>query len=193
LTGSPPPEAGPELHRLLIESVADYAIYALDPAGIVLNWNVGAERSKGYTAAEIVGRSFTVFFPPDAVAAGRPAELLAAAARDGRVEDEGWRVRKDGTRFWANVVVTALREPGGRLVGFAKVTRDLTARRHAEAQARQLAVEAAARAEAEAQRAELEAQTEEAQTLAEELEQANAQLDAAARHSSGVLAIIDDP
>jgi len=120
------------LYQLLVESVQDYAIFALDPAGNVLSWNAGARRLKGYTREEIVGRNFSTFYPPEDLAAGKPAWELEVAARDGRVEDEGWRVRKDGTRFWANVVITALRDASGRLVGFAKVTRDLTDRRAAE-------------------------------------------------------------
>ncbi|HET7462964.1 MAG TPA: PAS domain-containing sensor histidine kinase [Longimicrobium sp.] len=120
------------LYQLLVESVQDYAIFALDPAGNVLSWNAGARRLKGYTREEIVGRNFSTFYPPEDLAAGKPAWELEVAERDGRVEDEGWRVRKDGTRFWANVVITALRDGSGRLVGFAKVTRDLTDRRAAE-------------------------------------------------------------
>jgi PAS domain S-box-containing protein len=120
------------LYQLLVESVRDYAIFALDPQGYVLSWNAGAERLKGYTRDEIVGRHFSTFYPPADIAAGKPAWELEVATRDGRVEDEGWRVRKDGTRFWANVVITALHDESGALVGFAKVTRDLTARRMAE-------------------------------------------------------------
>jgi len=120
------------LYQLLVESVQDYAIFALDPDGRVLSWNAGAQRLKGYTRDEIVGRHFSTFYPPDALAAGKPAWELETATREGRVEDEGWRVRKDGTLFWANVVITALRDQSGTLVGFAKVTRDLTARRDAE-------------------------------------------------------------
>jgi PAS domain S-box-containing protein len=123
---------GAGLYRLLVESVLDYAIFALDPAGVVLSWNAGAERLKGYQRDEIVGRHFSVFYPPADVAAGKPARELEVAARVGRLEDEGWRLRKDGTPFWANVVITALRAEQGELVGFAKVTRDLTERRRAE-------------------------------------------------------------
>jgi PAS domain S-box-containing protein len=126
----------PELHRLLVESVRDYAIFALDSTGHVLTWNAGAERFKGWTADEIVGSHFSVFYPPEDIAAGKPERELREAALHGSVEDEGWRVRKDGTRFWANVVITALRDRSGGLVGFAKVTRDLTARRDAEEQLR---------------------------------------------------------
>src|SRR5215207_2601783 len=123
---------GGGLHRLLVDSVRDYAIFALDPGGHVLSWNAGAQRLKGYTHEEIVGRHFSIFYPPGDIVADKPGRVLADALRDGRVEDEGWRIRKDGTRFWADVVVTALRDEAGILVGFAKVTRDLTERRRAE-------------------------------------------------------------
>jgi len=121
-----------ETFRLLVEHVQDYAIFKLDGAGRISTWNAGAERIKGYRAEEIIGQHFSRFYPPDAVAAGKPARLLALAARDGRVEDEGWRVRKDGSRFWADVSITALRDSEGAVIGFAKVTRDLTARKEAE-------------------------------------------------------------
>jgi PAS domain S-box-containing protein len=121
-----------ELYRLLVTSVRDYAIFALDADGFILTWNAGAEHLKGYAAEEIIGRHFSVFYPEDKVAAGFPQYELEVATRDGRFEDEGWRVRKDGTRFWANVVITALRSETGALVGFAKVTRDLTDRREHE-------------------------------------------------------------
>jgi PAS domain S-box-containing protein len=123
--------------RLLVESVTDYAIFMLDPDGYVATWNAGAEKIKGYSADEIAGKHFSVFYVEADVAAGKPASLLEAAARDGRVEDEGWRVRKDGTRFWANVVITALRDASGQLRGFGKVTRDSTERRAAEEHLRQ--------------------------------------------------------
>src|SRR5207244_11424286 len=118
--------------RLLVEGVRDYAIFMLDGAGRVLTWNSGAQRLKGYRAEEIVGKHFSCFYPADAVEAGKPARLLALAARDGRVEDEGWRVRQDGSRFWANVIITALRDPDGSVIGFATVTRDMTARRRTD-------------------------------------------------------------
>ena len=120
------------LYRLLVDSLRDYAIFALDATGRVMSWNPGAERFKGYRAHEIIGRHFSTFYPPDDIAAGKPEWELEVAARDGRFEDEGWRLRKDGTRFWANVVITALRAPDGTLLGFAKITRDLTERRLAE-------------------------------------------------------------
>jgi PAS domain S-box-containing protein len=126
---------GAALYRLLIESVQDYAIFVLDPAGRMMSWNAGAERLKGYTAQQVIGRHFSMFYPPEDVAAGKPERALRKAALAGRIEDEGWRVRKDGRRFWANVVITALRTRDGELVGFAKVTRDLTERRRAQERA----------------------------------------------------------
>jgi PAS domain S-box-containing protein len=118
-----------ERFRLLVESVADYAIFMLDPGGHVASWNIGAERAKGYAADEILGQHFSVFYPPDAVAAGHPQRELEIAADVGRYEEEGWRLRKDGSTFWANVVITALRDRGGELVGYAKVTRDVSERK----------------------------------------------------------------
>ncbi|MGZ8379838.1 MAG: PAS domain S-box protein [Gemmatirosa sp.] len=120
------------LYRLLVESVLDYAIFALDPSGHILSWNAGAARIKGYAADEIIGQHFSVFYPQARIDEGFPAMELEVASRVGRFEDQGWRVRKDGTRIWANVVITALRDKRGALVGFAKVTRDLTERRIAE-------------------------------------------------------------
>jgi PAS domain S-box-containing protein len=182
-----------ELYRLLVASVRDYAIFALDARGHVLTWNAGAASLKGYQAQEIIGRHFSAFYPPEDIAAGKPAMELVEAARDGRFEDEGWRLRRDGSRFWANVIVTALRDGSGEVVGFAKVTRDLTERRAAEEQAIRLAAESAARATAELrsheldalnyalqeQAIELEAQTEEAKALAEQLEETNQELEEA--------------
>lgn len=115
--------------RLILESTVDYAIFMLEPSGHVASWNTGAQRIKGYEADEIIGRHFSEFYPPDAVERGWPQQELAEATRLGRFEDEGWRVRKDGTRFWANVIITPLRGPDGVLRGFAKVTRDLTQRK----------------------------------------------------------------
>jgi PAS domain S-box-containing protein len=115
--------------RLLIESTVDYAIFMLTPEGMVDSWNPGAERIKGYQPHEIIGKHFSTFYPPESVASGWPAYELAEAARVGRFEDEGWRVKKDGTMFWANVVISALRGPDGALRGFAKVTRDITERK----------------------------------------------------------------
>jgi len=124
-------------YRLLVESVKDYAIVMLDPDGHVASWNAGAERFKGYRAAEIVGKHFSCFYPADAVQRGLPEQELKTAAKDGRFEGEGWRVRKDGKQFWANVIISALRDKDGTLRGFAKVTRDLTESKQAEEQIRQ--------------------------------------------------------
>ena len=123
--------------ELLVASIEDYAIYVLDPRGNIATWNPGAERIKGYTASEIIGRHFSLFYTPEDQEAGAPErELLAGAA--GRYEMEGWRVRKDGSRFWASVVITPLRDRAGTFLGYAKVTRDLTERRKAEEQTLQM-------------------------------------------------------
>jgi PAS domain S-box-containing protein len=121
-----------DLFKLLVGQVKDYAIFGLDPNGIVISWNAGAERIKGYQAHEIIGDHFSRFYPDEAIRSGWPKTELELAKRHGRFEDEGWRLRKDGTRFWANVVITALHDEQGRLRGFAKVTRDLTERRRME-------------------------------------------------------------
>ncbi|HYT25886.1 MAG TPA: PAS domain S-box protein, partial [Actinomycetota bacterium] len=115
-----------EQFRLLVAAVKDYAIFLLDPDGQVVSWNAGAERIKGYAAEEIVGQSFTRFYLPEDVAAGVPDRVLGRARTEGRFEGYGWRLRKDGSRFLASVTVTALRDAGGVLQGFAKVTRDVT-------------------------------------------------------------------
>jgi PAS domain S-box-containing protein len=125
-----------ERFRLLVSNVKDYAILMLDPKGHVASWNDGAERIKGYKAAEIVGQHFSRFYPEEDLRAGKPAWELDVATREGRFEDEGWRVRKDGSRFWANVVITALRDEAGQLRGFGKVTRDITERKRAEEELR---------------------------------------------------------
>jgi PAS domain S-box-containing protein len=114
--------------RLLVDAVQDYAIFMLDPDGQVVSWNRGAQSIKGYVAGEIVGQHFSMFYTPEDVASGKPHAELALAASEGRIEDEGWRMRKDGSRFWANVTITAIRAPDGALHGFAKVTRDMTDR-----------------------------------------------------------------
>jgi PAS domain S-box-containing protein len=118
-----------ERFRLLIEAVRDYAIYMLDPDGRVASWNAGAQKTKGYAAEEIIGQHFSVFYPPDVAASGWPTRELELALELGSFEDEGWRVRKDGSRFWASVVITAVHDHVGRHIGFAKVTRDLTEKR----------------------------------------------------------------
>ena len=126
---NPIPDNPDLMYRLLVQGVVDYAIYMLTPEGIVSNWNAGAQRAKGYEAAEIVGRHFSRFYQPDDVAAGLPAVNLEIARTRGRFEDEGWRVRKDGSTFWAHVVIDAIRAEDGSLLGFAKITRDCSEQR----------------------------------------------------------------
>lgn len=143
--GSPPAENPPNINveqyfRLLTDAVKDYAIFMLDPHGKVTSWNHGAERMKGYRAAEIIGKHFSCFYPEEDVRAGKPQRELAITAREGTYEEEGWRLRKDGSRFWANVVITALRDHRGALVGFAKITRDITERMRADEAQRELSV-----------------------------------------------------
>ena len=121
-----------ERFRLLVESVSDYAIFMLDPQGHVVSWNTGATNLKGYRPAEIVGQHFSVFYPPEEIIAGQPERELRRAKDLGRVETEGWRVRKDGSMFWANVTLTAVHDSSGRLTGFAKVTRDMTESRRTD-------------------------------------------------------------
>jgi PAS domain S-box-containing protein len=128
---------------LLVDSVRDYAILLLDEQGSVLTWNAGAERLKGYTAAEVVGRHFSMFYPAEQRDRGHPAEALEIARRDGRFEEEGWRVRRDGSRFWAGSVITPIHEEDGSHIGFGKVVRDLSARRLADERARESALELA--------------------------------------------------
>ena len=120
-------------YRLLIDAVTDYAIYMLDPSGFVTSWNPGAQRFKGYLAAEIIGRHFSCFYTPEDQAVGLPARALQTAVTEGKFEAEGWRVRKDGTRFWAYVVIDPIITESGVLVGYAKITRDITERREASA------------------------------------------------------------
>jgi PAS domain S-box-containing protein len=143
VTAEPPAPAAISEHpsagtlQLIVGGVVDYAIFGLDPQGHVTSWNEGARRLKQYDEHEILGRHFSTFYPPEDVAAGLPDRLLGEAAHAGRVETEGWRIRKDGSRFWADVVITALRSPDGSLRGFTKVTRDLTERRAVEEALRQ--------------------------------------------------------
>ena len=122
------------LFRLLVSRVRDYALFVMDPQGHIATWNAGAEHIKGYRADEIIGRHFSIFYPPEDVASGKCERELEVAARTGTFEEEGWRLRKDGTPFWASVLITALRDDAGNLVGFAKVSRDLTDRLRAEEQ-----------------------------------------------------------
>jgi PAS domain S-box-containing protein len=123
-----------EQFRLLVQCVTDYAIYMLSPEGIITNWNAGAERIKGYTPQEIIGQHFSKFYSPEDAAAGVPQIGLDTALREGRFEKEGWRYRKDGSKFWANVVIDAIRKPDGELIGYTKITRDMTERRQAQDQ-----------------------------------------------------------
>lgn len=116
--------------RLLVEGVTDYAIFMLDPQGVITSWNAGAQNIKGYSRDEVVGKHFSRFYSAEDINAGKPWEALALARREGRAESEGWRIRKDGSRFWSRAIVTALRDADGALHGFAEVRRDLTERRH---------------------------------------------------------------
>jgi len=118
-----------ERFRLLVQGVQEYAIFQLDPMGHVVSWNAGAERLKGYASEEIIGKHFSVFYPQEDLVNSKPRHILAKAVQLGQSEDEGWRIRKDGSRFWASVVITALRDPKGSLLGFAKLTQDMTERR----------------------------------------------------------------
>jgi PAS domain S-box-containing protein len=142
-------QASEERFRLLVDGTTDHAIFMLDPTGKVVSWNPGAERIKQYQASEIVGQHFSRFYPAEDVASGHPERALRVAAMEERFEEEGWRVRKDGTQFWASVVITALRDEAGSLRGFSKVTRDITVRKQAEENARRLLQEEAARRAAE--------------------------------------------
>lgn len=127
-------EEASEQFRLLVEAVQDYAIFKLDPEGRIATWNTGAERIKQYAAGEIIGQHFSIFYTDEDRAAAKPERSLEKAAQLGRYEQEGWRVRKDGTRFWANVTLTAIRDRSGHLIGFAKITRDVSERKQIEKQ-----------------------------------------------------------
>jgi PAS domain S-box-containing protein len=159
-----------ERFRLLIENIGDYAIYMLDLDGKVATWNLGAERMKGYRAAEVLGKSFSLFFPDEAVKAGKPGRELATARAHGRYEEEGWRIRKDGTRFWANALLTAMHDARGELIGYAKITRDLTARRAAQETERRLLREQTAREVAEQAEQRLRESEERYRSLSQRLE-----------------------
>src|ERR1700676_2114435 len=124
--------------RLFVDQVTDYAIFLLTPTGEVASWNPGAERIKGYKYHEIVDTHFRIFYPPEDIANGKPERELELATANGRFEEEGWRLRKDGSRFWASVIITAVRDHDGRLLGFGKVTRDLTERKNSEERLREL-------------------------------------------------------
>src|SRR4051812_39790286 len=163
---------------LLVSNVVDYAIFMLDPTGVIVTWNEGAQRIKGYRADEIIGRHFSVFYPPEEVKNRKPDWELEIALREGRYSEEGWRVRKDGRRFWASVVITAVRDETGRLRGFGKVTRDLTEKHMLDEQRN-------AERDAEAQRL-----REHATSMAE-LEQAKAEfLNLASHELRGPLTVI---
>lgn len=168
------PLAEAEVYRRLVKEVRDYAIFMLDEKGFIRTWNAGAERLKGYRPEEIIGRHFSVFYPEADIRNNKPANELEVALAEGRLEDEGWRLRKDGSRFWANVIITAIYDENGNHVGFAKVTRDLTERRMAEEALR-------------AERAELETRVEE-RTAA--LARANADLEKANRMKDQFLAVL---
>ncbi len=128
----------PEVFRLLVDTVADYAIFLLDPNGFITSWNAGAERLKQYKPGEIIGKHFSIFYTARDLEIDKPAHELSVAGETGRFEDEGWRVRKDGSRFWANAVITRIRDERGNLIGFGKITRDITERRAAELRFRML-------------------------------------------------------
>src|SRR5262245_42128256 len=145
--GSKPLSDNERQFRLLVESVVDYALYMLDPEGVVANWNTGAQRIKGYIPAEIVGQHFSRFYTDTDRANGKPARALKIARETGRYEEDGWRVRKDGSFFWASVVIDPIRDDSGNLIGYAKITRDITERREA-----QLALERVQRQLAESQK-----------------------------------------
>ena len=168
--------APPETFQLLVESVRDYAIFMLDPTGHVLTWNKGAQRIKGYAPSEILGQHFSRFYNEEDVRAGKCEHELEVAARDGKFEEESWRVRKDGAQFWASVVITAVRGSDGTLLGFAKVTRDLTERER----------ERTARAQAEAAAQEMQRQQHEREmfvaVLGHDLRNPVSAIDMAANH-----------
>lgn len=180
-----------ELYRLLVERVMDYAIFALDSEGYILNWNAGAQRLKGYTSAEAIGQHFSLFYPVDRLVDGFPDSQLEIAAETGRAEDEGWRLRKDGSRFWANVVITALRDDAGMLVGFAKVTRDLTQQHSAQsralADAHRITIEEEARRHAEERASEFQGLAARLREQSEALKARTAEAVAANEAKSGFL------
>jgi PAS domain S-box-containing protein len=131
-TGKPRIHEPSDHFRLMVDAVLDHAIFMLDTKGHVTTWNLGARRIKGYEECEIVGKHFSIFYPEEDVRAGKPEWELKVAKQDGRFEDEGWRLRKDGSKFWANVIITAIRHDDGHLIGYGKVTRDFTERKEHE-------------------------------------------------------------
>ena len=161
---------GDEIFRLLVESVQDYAIFLLSPEGNIMTWNTGAQRIKGYTAPEIIGQHFSKFYAREARKSRWPERELEIAASMGRFADEGWRVRKDGSTFWASIVITALRDKNGDLRGFSKVTRDLTERRTLEQRTQELNKELKTQmAQLRESRTQLELRTLELQRLSAQL------------------------
>jgi PAS domain S-box-containing protein len=146
-----------EVFQLLVSAVRDYAIFMLDPEGNVATWNAGAQRIKGYTPSDIIGRQFSTFYSEEDKRNRKPERELEIAREKGSVEDEGWRLRKDGSRFWANVVITAVHDEKGELRGFAKVTRDITDRKQAEETQRALLEQREPRLQAEEERRHAEA------------------------------------
>lgn len=174
--------------RLLIQGSVDYAIFMLDPAGVVVSWNTGAERINGYRAEEIIGRHFSCFYPEEAILRDWPGEELKRAIAEGSFKEEGWRLRKDGSRFWASVVITALRDESGRLQGFSKVTRDLTERKRTEEELLQLHRDLEKRVQERTQ--ELEASNAALRDSEERLRQINEQLAAASRYKDEFLATL---
>ncbi len=179
-----------ERFRMLIEGVNDCAIYMLDPRGVVTTWNVGAQRLTGYRAAEIIGQPFAKFFREEDIAAGRPERELSTARDEGRFEDEGWRVRKDGTHFWASAALSPLRTSDGELLGFAKVTRDLTRQKQSEELERDLIREQVARALAEANERKLIENEETARRAALRAEEAAHRAEEASRAKDEFLATV---
>jgi PAS domain S-box-containing protein len=159
-----------DVFRLLVEGIRDYAVFVLDPDGHVLTWNPGAQNMKGYAKEEIVGQHFSKFYPPEAVQSGWPQRELALAQKEGRFADEGWRVRKDGSMFWASVIISPLRAPDGTLSGFAKVTQDMTERRRGDERIQALNSELRARvAQVDESRRVIELRTIELQKLSARL------------------------
>jgi PAS domain S-box-containing protein len=182
------PAADALIYQRLVKEIRDYAIFMLDPKGFIRTWNAGAERLKGYKPEEIVGRHFSCFFSEQDIREGKPERELKMALAEGRLEDEGWRLRKDGSRFWANVVITAIYDDNGAHIGFAKVTRDLTERRAAEESLRAERVELQERVEDRT--AALATANLALADANKELVRANAELERASRMKDQFLAVL---